>query len=63
MVQKVGNNQKVLKVVKISGKDDILTVEEIEISLIWNRTKDKPWNESMTKRVIGNTVEGGQDAD
>ena len=39
MAQKIGNDQKFIKVGKISDKDDILTVEEKLISLIGNKTK------------------------
>ena len=39
VVQKLGRTKKVIKVGKISGKYDILTVEEKWITLIWNRKK------------------------
>ena len=38
MVKKIGRTKTVIKVGKISGKCDILTVEEIWISLIGNKT-------------------------
>ena len=62
MVQIFGISKKVINCRKISGKDDILTVEYKLIFLIGIIQK-KPWNYSMTKGVRGNTVEGGQDAD
>ena len=39
MVQKLGITKKVIKVGKISGKSDILTVEDKRIALIINKTK------------------------
>ena len=39
MVKKLGITKKVIKVGKISGKSDILTVEDKRISLIVNKTK------------------------
>ena len=40
MVQKLGRTKKVIKVGKISGKYDILTVEEKWIALIGKRLKE-----------------------
>ena len=39
MVQKIGKKQKMIKVGKTSGKDEILTVEEKILSPIGNKTK------------------------
>ena len=39
MVQILGRTKKVIKVRKISEKDDILTFEEKRIALICNKTK------------------------
>ena len=39
MVQNLGRTKKVIKVGKVSGKYEILTVEENQISLIGNNTK------------------------
>ena len=39
MVQKQGRIKKLMKVGKISGQDDILTVKEKQIELIVNKTK------------------------
>ena len=39
MVKKFGRTKKVIKVGKISEKDEMLTVEEKRISLIGNKTK------------------------
>ena len=55
--------KKVVKVGKISGKNDILTVEEKLVSIIGNKTKNNPLNEAITKKVRGKTVEVGQDVD
>ena len=60
-VQKLGRTKVVLKVGKISSKNDILTVQEKE--KVRRVNEENPWNYSMVKRYRGARVEGLQDMD
>ena len=62
MVQKLGRTKKLIKVGKINGKYDILTVEEKWISIFGNK-KRSHWNYSKMKRVGGEKVEGVKNVD
>ena len=63
MVQKIGKNQKIPQDWKNCDKDDILTVEENQVSLFGNNAKRVLEITPCKKKVRCKKLEGGQDAD